>query len=85
MKQLDFEESLKRLEEIVSKLESGNIALEESLTLFEEGVKLSRHCKKKLDEAEKKVQILMKTDEGEKKAVPFKTGENAQISFEDSM
>ena len=85
MKQPNFEESLTRLEDIVSKLESGNIQLEESLTLFEEGVKLSRLCKKKLDEAEKKVQILMKTSEGEKKPVSFETPENPQISFEDNL
>lgn len=65
-----FEKSLKRLEEIVGKLEEGNAPLEESLKLFEEGVKISRLCTAKLEEAKKKVEILVKKD-GEMKAEPF--------------
>lgn len=55
---MDFEKKLKRLEEIVQKMERGELALEESLTLFEEGVKLSRECNQKLSEAEAKVKQL---------------------------
>ena len=55
-----FEESLKKLESIVNKLEKGDLSLDESLKLFEEGVGLSAACKKELEEAEGKVEILLK-------------------------
>lgn len=60
-----FEESISELEEIVVRLESGNVTLDESLELFEKGIKLSKDCQKMLDTAEKKVSILMTTDDGE--------------------
>lgn len=66
-----FEDALKKLEKVVSKLEDGNIPLEESLKLFEEGIRLSRFCNQKLEEAEKKVEILMKDKEGIIKTEPF--------------
>ncbi len=56
---MDFEKKLGRLEEIVQKMEKGDLALEESLKLFEEGVKLSRECHQRLNEAESKVKLLM--------------------------
>jgi exodeoxyribonuclease VII small subunit len=59
-----FEDALNKLEKIVSKLEEGDIPLEESLKLFEEGIRLSRFCNQKLDEAEKKVEILLKGKNG---------------------
>jgi len=59
-----FEDALKRLEEIVSRLERGELALEESLTLYEEGIKLSRLCHGKLEEAEAKIELLMKDARG---------------------
>jgi exodeoxyribonuclease VII small subunit len=59
-----FEESLKRLETIVDQLEKGDRSLEDSLKLFEEGVSLSAACKKELDEAEGKVQMLIKQRDG---------------------
>lgn len=59
---MDFEKKLGRLEEIVTKMEKGELALEESLKLFEEGVKLSRECHQRLNEAENKVKILMSVD-----------------------
>jgi exodeoxyribonuclease VII small subunit len=55
-----FEECLQRLEKIVQELEKGDIPLEKSLTLFEEGVQLSSACRKELEEAEGKVEILLK-------------------------
>ncbi|MBR6915708.1 MAG: exodeoxyribonuclease VII small subunit [Clostridia bacterium] len=61
---LSFEEALKRLEETVKALESGTVPLEESLKLFEEGVALVKLCNGKLDEAEQKVRILRKTEDG---------------------
>jgi len=66
-----FEESFKRLEEIVKKLEEGDLSLEESLSLFEEGIKLSRICSQKLDEAEKRIEILVKDGKGNRKTEPF--------------
>ena len=66
-----FEDALNKLEKIVSELEEGDIPLEESLKLFEEGIRLSRLCNQKLDEAEKKVEILSKGKDGMLKARPF--------------
>lgn len=60
---LSFEDAMKKLEGIVRKLEEGNDSLEKSLDLFEEGVKLTRYCNEKLDEAEKKLEVLMKRGE----------------------
>ena len=69
----DFETALKRLEEIVKKLESGDLTLDSSLELFEEGIQLSRLCHVKLGQAERRVEILLKNNEGEQQAVPFET------------
>jgi exodeoxyribonuclease VII small subunit len=66
-----FEDALNKLEKIVSKLEEGNISLEESLKLFEEGIRLSRFCNQKLEEAEKKVEILIKGRDGSLETRPF--------------
>ncbi len=72
-----FEDALNKLEKIVSKLEEGDIPLEESLKLFEEGIRLSRVCNQKLDEAEKKVEILLKGKDGMLKAYPFDPSMNS--------
>ncbi|WP_413289650.1 exodeoxyribonuclease VII small subunit [Bdellovibrio sp. HCB337] len=63
---MDFEKKLGRLEEIVNKMEKGDLALEESLSLFEEGVKLSRECHQKLNDAESKVKLLVSMDQNGK-------------------
>ena len=68
-----FEESLKKLENIVEQLEQGDLPLEESLKLFEEGVGLSATCKQELEAAEGKVQILIKQRDGSHKPEPFPT------------
>jgi exodeoxyribonuclease VII small subunit len=68
-----FEDSLKKLETIVAQLEEGDLALEESLKLFEEGVNLSAACKQELDAAEGKVQMLVKQRDGSQKLEPFLT------------
>ena len=68
-----FEESLKKLETIVEQLEKGDLALEDSLKLFEEGVGLSAACKQELDTADGKVQILIKQRDGSVKPEPFLT------------
>lgn len=66
-----FEESLKKLETIVDKLEKGDMSLEDSLKLFEEGVGLSAACKKELEAAEGKVETLIKQRDGSFKTEPF--------------
>ena len=59
-----FEESLKELEQIVTQLEEGDLALEESLKLFEDGVRLSRECRERLTAAERRIEVLMKEADG---------------------
>jgi len=59
-----FESSIKELERIVEQLEAGDIPLERSLELFEQGVRISRECQRRLDEAERKVEILLKAGDG---------------------
>ncbi len=63
--QESFEQALKRLEQIVQRLESGELALEESLSLFEEGIRLSRICTHRLDEAEKRITLLTRGEDGQ--------------------
>jgi exodeoxyribonuclease VII small subunit len=70
-KKPDFEVSLARLETIVGKLESANLSLEDAMKLFEEGVQLSRDCQKYLEQAEGKVEILLKKAGTEMAAEPF--------------
>lgn len=72
MAEMKFEKAIQRLEEIVGELEEGELSLDDSLKIFEEGIKVSRFCSKKLDEVERKIEILMKTESGKKKAKPFK-------------
>jgi exodeoxyribonuclease VII small subunit len=60
----DFEKAFQQLEQIVQRLEKGELALEESLVLYEEGVRLSRVCHAKLEEAEGKIEILLKDQRG---------------------
>ena len=66
-----FEDSLKQLETIVGQLEKGDLPLEDSIKLFEEGIHLSAVCKEELDAAEGKVQILLKQRDGSMKAESF--------------
>lgn len=70
-----FEESMLELEQVVASLESGDITLDESLKLFEKGIKLSKSCQKKLDEAEKKVKILTASDNGDMEEKDFEVAE----------
>jgi len=60
-----FEAALQKLEQIVQRLEKGELALEESLVLYEEGVRLTRLCHAKLEEAEGKVELLLKDSRGD--------------------
>ena len=66
-----FEQSLARLEEIVRRMESANLPLDEAMKLFEEGMQLSRDCQKQLEQAEARVEILLKKAGGEMTAQRF--------------
>ena len=69
--ELSFEQAMKRVEEIVSHLEKGDITLQESLSFFEEGAALLSACNRMLDEAEQKVLRLRKGENGEPEELPF--------------
>ena len=75
MSEKKFEEAMERLEQIVETLESGDLPLDESLKIFEEGMGLVNFCTKKLEEAEQKVTILIKESEGKWAQQPFATEE----------
>ncbi len=66
-KEIEFEVALKKLETIVDNLEGGDLTLEEALKQYEEGVRLAEICSKRLSEAEKKVEVLMKSSGGKSK------------------
>ncbi len=71
MTELKFEDCLTRLEQIVASLESGNLPLEESLKVFEEGVALARHCGRYLEDAERRIEMLAKDESGTLTTRPF--------------
>ncbi len=66
-----FEESLNELEKIASNLENGDLVLDEAINEFEKGITLSKECSKKLDEAEKRINILVQGEDGELKEESF--------------
>lgn len=69
--EIKFEKAMEKLEKIVDDLETGNIALEDALKKYEEGVKLSRLCRERLSQAEKKIEVLTRTLDGGFKKEPF--------------
>ena len=71
MSDIKFEDALQRLERIVDQLEGGNLGLEESLKVFEEGVGLARRCAKYLDEAEKRIELLTRDESGTLRTEPL--------------
>ncbi len=71
MAQKRFEDSMKRLEEIVRELEDGDLSLDESLKVFEEGTKLLKFCSDKLEEVEQKVSVLLKEGDSRYSVKPF--------------
>ena len=75
MAEKSFEEAMQRLEEITQNLESGDLSLEDSIDVFEEGMKLAKFCSKKLEEAEKKVTKLVKEGEGKFSQQPLEVQE----------
>jgi len=74
MAEIKFEDALKKLEKLVEDLESGELSLDESLAKYEEGVKLVRICQNKLEQAKKKIEILVKTKDGKIKIEAFEEG-----------
>lgn len=62
--EMNFEDSMKRLEEIAAELEKNDLDLDTSVAKFEEGMNLSKQCSKMLEDAEKRISILIKTEEG---------------------
>jgi len=70
-----FEAQLATLERIVRELERGDLPLEQSLDLFEQGVRLSRECQERLNEAERRIEVLLRGGDGATIAVPFESGE----------
>jgi exodeoxyribonuclease VII small subunit len=73
-----FEQAMARLETIVGELEKGDLPLDESLRIFEEGIRLSKNCLKVLEEAERKVEILVQDNNGKKQLRAFSSGSEDQ-------
>ena len=76
----DFEKQLTALEKVVERLEQGDLSLEESVQLFEEGIKLSDACKKELEGAEGKIQLLVDRGKSGMKAVDLDVKEDVEAS-----
>ena len=73
MAEIKFEETLKKLEKIVQDLEKGDLSLDEALKKYEEGITLSRLCAQRLENAKKKIDVLVKNKKGEFQLKPFDT------------
>ena len=71
MAEVKFEQALKKLENIVEGLEKGDLSLDEAVKKYEEGMKLTKICTEKLEEAERKVEVLVKSEGGKKEKKPF--------------
>ena len=79
-----FESSLEELERIVRDLEQGDLTLEKSLELFEQGVKLSRDCQERLNQAERRIEILMRDNQGRPTVRPFEAEPESLRNDEDN-
>ncbi len=77
-KELSFEEAIKQLEKIALSLENEKIELDESLKLYEEGIKLVRYCNKLIDSAERKIKVLSVSADGELEEKDFSEGSDTQ-------
>lgn len=76
--EMKFEDALKKLESVVSELESGDLSLDTSLAKYEEGIRLVRLCQKKLEIAKKRIEILVKTKDGKIKIEPFEADKDSK-------
>jgi exodeoxyribonuclease VII small subunit len=79
---MKFEEALQKLEQIVEQLERGDLPLDKSLEIFEEGIKLSRLCTKQLEEAEQRIELLLNIKDGKPEKTPFQVKEVLTESYE---
>ncbi len=84
MATVKFEEALARLEAIVAELERGELPLEDSMRIFEEGIKLSKVCLKMLEEAERKVEVLVKDKDGRTRTRTFDLQEFSEAGQDNS-
>lgn len=71
MEKFDFEMSMEKLQEVVNKLEKGDLTIDESVNAFKEGIELSRMCTKKLDDVEREITVLINGIDGDVKEEPF--------------
>ncbi len=78
-----FEASLEALEQIVHQLEDGDLPLEKSLELFEEGIRLSRECQERLSQAERRIEILLRDNQGRTIVRPFSDSDQAEGTHSD--
>ncbi|MBV9493085.1 MAG: exodeoxyribonuclease VII small subunit [Acidobacteria bacterium] len=79
----EFEKSFQQLEEIVKRLESEELPLDESLRLFEEGIRLSRFCHQRLEEVEKKIELILADAKGQPVTEPFEPEESDETPTDD--
>lgn len=84
VEKLSFEEAFKELEDTVHRLEGGGLTLDESIALFERGMRLAKHCSQKLDDAELKVSQLVPSDEGGYETIPFDKAQDTPFEEEDA-
>jgi exodeoxyribonuclease VII small subunit len=75
-----FETSLQALEEIVQKLEHGDLPLEDSLGLFEQGIRLARECQERLSQAERRIEVLLRDQQGRSSVAPFADNKREALS-----
>jgi exodeoxyribonuclease VII small subunit len=78
----EFEKAFAELEQIVKRLENEELPLDESLELFEKGIRLSRFCNQKLEEVEKKIELILADSKGQPKSEPFEPEEDEDASEE---
>lgn len=71
MKEVSFEEAMSELDNIVQKLENNQLSLDESISMYQKGIELSNYCSKKLDQAERKITMLVQDKEGNISETPF--------------
>jgi len=77
-----FEDDLTKLEGVVERLERGDLTLDESVRLFEEGVKLSSACKKELEQAEGRIQVLIEGKSGKMQVAELELGDDEEVDLE---